>query len=128
MQQISLTRSIDTVQLARKKFPGSPASLDALAKRYNIARERHGALIDAQVLAQVYIKLIESSHQQTLEVYENDIPVMNNPKSISFPHRFFPPNSVEIEAFNEMLLSMQPTSMWKEIGDDVKVDMETNSK
>ena len=47
---------IDTVQLARKRFPGAPASLDALCKRFNIdnsARTFHGALLDAQLLAEV---------------------------------------------------------------------------
>lgn len=50
----------DTVALARKKFPGSPASLDALCKRFNISldsREKHGALTDALLLADVYLEL-----------------------------------------------------------------------
>ena len=52
---------IDTVQLARRKFPGSPASLDALCKRFAIdltARTKHGALLDCQLTAQVYLELI----------------------------------------------------------------------
>ena len=47
--------------LARRKFPGSPASLDALCKRFNIdnsARSLHGALLDAELLAEVYLELI----------------------------------------------------------------------
>ena len=51
----------DTVALARKKFPGSPASLDALCKRFGIdnsSRTYHGALLDAQLLANVYLELI----------------------------------------------------------------------
>lgn len=50
----------DTVAIARKKFPGSPASLDALCKRFNISldsREKHGALTDAVLLADVYLEL-----------------------------------------------------------------------
>ncbi len=53
-------RWIDTVIIARKKFPGAPASLDALCKRFDIsldARTRHGALLDAQLLAEVYLEL-----------------------------------------------------------------------
>ena len=53
-------RAIDTVQIARKKFPGAPASLDALCKRFNIDnsnRTLHGALLDAQLLAEVYLEL-----------------------------------------------------------------------
>jgi len=54
-------RAIDTAAIARKKFPGSPASLDALCRRYgvdNSAREKHGALLDSEILAEVYLELI----------------------------------------------------------------------
>ncbi len=54
-------RAIDTVVLARRKFPGSPANLDALCRRFNIdnsARDLHGALLDAQLLAEVYLELV----------------------------------------------------------------------
>ncbi|MBV8061897.1 MAG: DNA polymerase III subunit epsilon [Alphaproteobacteria bacterium] len=53
-------RAIDTVQIARRKFPGAPASLDALCKRFGVdasARQLHGALLDAQLLAEVYLEL-----------------------------------------------------------------------
>jgi DNA polymerase-3 subunit epsilon len=55
------SRAIDTVHLARRKFPGAPASLDALCKRFEIDnshRALHGALLDADLLAQVYLELI----------------------------------------------------------------------
>lgn len=51
----------DTLTLARKRFPGAPASLDALCKRFNIdnsAREKHGARLDCELLASVYLELI----------------------------------------------------------------------
>lgn len=54
-------RAIDTVMMARRKFPGSPASLDALCRRFgvdNSAREKHGALLDSEILAEVYLELI----------------------------------------------------------------------
>lgn len=53
-------RFIDTLAIARKKFPGSPASLDALCKRFDISiahRDLHGALKDAELLAAVYLEL-----------------------------------------------------------------------
>lgn len=53
--------AIDTLAIARKKFPGSPASLDALCRRFNIdnsARKLHGALLDSEILAEVYLELI----------------------------------------------------------------------
>ena len=59
-EEIASERTIDTVQMARRKFPGAPASLDALCRRYQIDlsdRVIHGALKDAQLLAQVYLEL-----------------------------------------------------------------------
>ena len=58
---IPMDRALDTVALARRKFPGSPASLDALCRRFaidNSAREKHGALLDSELLAEVYLELI----------------------------------------------------------------------
>jgi DNA polymerase-3 subunit epsilon len=55
------SQTIDTVSIARTKFPGSPASLDALCRRFDIdnsARTFHGALLDAELLAEVYLELI----------------------------------------------------------------------
>jgi DNA polymerase III subunit epsilon len=54
-------RAIDTLAISRQKFPGSPASLDALCRRFgvdNSAREKHGALLDSEILAEVYLELI----------------------------------------------------------------------
>lgn len=56
-----MDRALDTVTMARRKFPGSPASLDALCRRFGIdnsAREKHGALLDSELLAEVYLELI----------------------------------------------------------------------
>ena len=53
--------AVDTLQMARRKYPGAPASLDALCRRFNIdnsARSLHGALLDAELLAEVYLELI----------------------------------------------------------------------
>ncbi len=54
-------RATDTLMIARKKYPGSPASLDALCRRFgvdNSARQKHGALLDSEILAEVYLELI----------------------------------------------------------------------
>lgn len=54
-------RVIDTLPMARKKFPGSPASLDALCRRFgidNTSRTLHGALLDSELLAEVYMELL----------------------------------------------------------------------
>lgn len=54
-------QAIDTLAIARKRFPGSPASLDALCRRFNIDnsnRTLHGALLDSEILAEVYLELV----------------------------------------------------------------------
>lgn len=60
-KKIPMKQSFDTLQVAREKFPGSPANLDALCRRFNIDnsnREFHGALLDAELLAEVYLELM----------------------------------------------------------------------
>ena len=54
-------QAVDTLAIARSKYPGSPASLDALCRRFGIdnsARTLHGALLDSEILAEVYLELI----------------------------------------------------------------------
>jgi DNA polymerase III subunit epsilon len=58
---LSMDRVTDTLQLARRKHPGSPNNLDALCRRYGIdnsSRTKHGALLDCELLADVYLRLI----------------------------------------------------------------------
>ncbi|WP_292290747.1 DNA polymerase III subunit epsilon [Marivita sp.] len=58
---IPLDQAVDTLAIARRKFPGSPASLDALCRRFGIdnsSRTLHGALLDSEILAEVYLELI----------------------------------------------------------------------
>ncbi|WGV15182.1 DNA polymerase III subunit epsilon [Fuscovulum ytuae] len=61
LNPLPMSRALDTVAVARRKFPGAPASLDALCRRFgvdNSAREKHGALLDSEILAEVYLELI----------------------------------------------------------------------
>jgi DNA polymerase-3 subunit epsilon len=65
---IVFERAIDTLSIARKRFPGAQNSLDALCKRFNIdnsGRVKHGALLDAELLAEVYLELM-GGRQPTL--------------------------------------------------------------
>lgn len=60
MDPVCLTRMVDTVTIAKKRHPGAKLSLDALCSRYGIDRShrvKHGALLDAELLAQVYVEL-----------------------------------------------------------------------
>lgn len=61
LPEIPWKQAVDTLAIARQKFPGSPASLDALCRRFgvdNSKREKHGALLDSEILAEVYLELI----------------------------------------------------------------------
>lgn len=58
---LPMSRAVDTLQIARKRFPGAQASLDALCRRFgvdNSGREKHGALLDTELLAEVYLELM----------------------------------------------------------------------
>ena len=61
MAPVSLDRMVDTIAIARRKHPGAKLSLDALCSRYGIDRShrtKHGALLDAELLAQLYVELL----------------------------------------------------------------------
>ncbi len=58
---LAADRAVDTLLIARKRFPGSPASLDALCRRFGVdttLRDHHGALLDSRILAEVYLELV----------------------------------------------------------------------
>jgi len=64
--EIPWPQAIDTLAIARQKFPGAANSLDALCRRFgvdNSAREKHGALLDSEILAEVYLELIGGRQQ-----------------------------------------------------------------
>ena len=82
---IAVDRIIDTLALARKKYPGQPNSLDALCDRYRIDRSRrieHGALLDAEILVEVYLELT-GGRQRSL-IFVDDEPESSS-DLIAFP-------------------------------------------
>ncbi|MHA1529781.1 MAG: DNA polymerase III subunit epsilon, partial [Alphaproteobacteria bacterium] len=63
---LALSRAVDTLAITRKRFPGAQASLDALCRRFGIdnsGREKHGALLDCELLAEVYLELMGGRQQ-----------------------------------------------------------------
>lgn len=71
-KKLPLINCLDTVKMARQKFPGARASLDALCQRFkvdNSNREKHGALLDAELLAEVYLHLC-GGRQPSMEIEE----------------------------------------------------------
>ena len=99
---------IDTLILARDKFPGSPVSLDALCKRYrvdNSRRTQHTALIDCDLLAKVYINLIDQK-EPTLNFQNQDQDVKDrNDSNVVYYKKIITPNDNEIKKHKEYLKS-----------------------
>jgi DNA polymerase-3 subunit epsilon len=98
----------DTLILARDKFPGSPVSLDALCKRYgvdNSRRTQHTALIDCDLLAKVYINLIDQK-EPTLNFKSQDQDLMErNNSNVLYYKKIIKPNDNEIKKHKEYLKS-----------------------
>ena len=97
---------VDTLVLAREKFPGSQISLDALCKRFRIdnsKRTKHTALIDCDLLAKVYINLIDQK-EPTLNFQNEDQEISKSKDSqISYFKKIVEPNSEEIKRHREYL-------------------------
>ena len=97
---------IDTLTLARDKFPGSPVSLDALCKRYrvdNSKRTNHTALIDCDLLAKVYINLIDQK-EPTLNFQNQDSELkINNNNAIEYFKKIVLPSADELKKHKEYL-------------------------
>ena len=97
---------VDTLTLARDKFPGSPVSLDALCKRYRIdnsKRTQHTALIDCDLLAKVYINLIDQK-EPTLDFQNDEVKVnQKNTKSVGYFKKIISPTEEELKKHKEYL-------------------------
>jgi len=107
-EPMNTSNVIDTLELARQKFPGSQNSLDALCKRFNIdnsKREKHSALLDCQLLKEVYINLVDQKEPK-LNLTNVEIPTPNfsqkenNNKKLG---KVIKPNSKEIDEHKKYL-------------------------
>ncbi len=93
---INYDNVIDTLLIARKKFPGSPANLDALCKRFKVSldkREKHGAIIDVELLYEVYRHLIEDhllikTNKSNEKETNKDLRAMNAAKAFRESRKF----------------------------------------
>ena len=121
---IAAERALDTLLIARRRFPGAPASLDALCRRFgvdNSSREKHGALLDSEILAEVYLELIGGrqpdfglgtgvsggSVEAAVEVWRP------RPRPAPLPPRITP---AEAEAHAALVAKLGPESLWAKMG------------
>lgn len=101
-------RFVDTLAIARTKFPGAANSLDALCKRFgvnNTHRTMHGALLDAEILADVYIELL-GGRQAGLDLTVQKAAVAAGPKKARAP-RSFPISDEELTAHAEFVKTLK---------------------
>jgi DNA polymerase-3 subunit epsilon len=107
------TEVVDTVRLARRRYPGAPANLDALLDRFAIdrsARTKHGALLDAQLLAEVYLELIggrQPGLALTVAASATAAPTRREPR----PARPHAPSAEELAAHAAFLAKIKE-SIW----------------
>jgi len=108
-KKLNSENAIDTLVLARDKFPGSPISLDALCKRYrvdNSKRTQHTALIDCDLLAKVYINLLDQK-EPTLNFKneDNEKIIINSNDTNQYYKKVIKPTEEEIKKHKEYLKS-----------------------
>jgi DNA polymerase-3 subunit epsilon len=124
LPRLPMDQAIDTLMIARKKFPGSPASLDALCRRFGIdnsARTLHGALLDSEILAEVYLELI-GGRQPDFGLSEAAVRVVGGseagawrpgPRPQPLPPRITDEEAAAHAAFVE---AMGDGALWKKFG------------
>ena len=106
-EKITKTNIVDTLDIARNKFPGSAISLDALCKKFRIdnsKREKHTALIDCELLTKVYINLLDQKEPKlnfnsTSETKKNE----SNERVNSYSKKIIIPSVEEIKKHKEFL-------------------------
>lgn len=125
MPKIPWEQAVDTLEIARRKFPGSPASLDALCRRFGIdnsERTLHGALLDSEILAEVYLELIggrqpdfalSTTSSPTSGASQTGADWRPQPRSNPLPSRLTTEEKAAHQAFVE---TMGDTALWKKLG------------
>lgn len=117
-------RAVDTLTMARRMFPGAPASLDALCKRFgvdNSGRKFHGALLDSELLAEVYLELcggrqtgLALAAEANIEVVAASVAEGPAPRRRGFrPPRPHAPTDEELAAHGAMVAAMK-TAIWRD--------------
>ncbi|PLS22780.1 DNA polymerase III subunit epsilon [Neptunicoccus cionae] len=120
LPQLPYSQAIDTLDIARRKFPGAQNSLDALCRRFGITTERalHGALLDSEILAEVYLELIGGRQPDFALgiVGGTDSDKAGSPSSWTVPPRpkTLPPRITEAEKENHdaFIKTLGPDAAW----------------
>ena len=116
LPEIERTRQMDTLVIARHKvFGPKEYTLDALAKWFGVSlaarADSHGALIDTEILAKIYLELENSAPVRNIIdiIAEHHDAMLKHPKiGINFPRRNFAPNPIELSAHEQFMTSIKP--------------------
>ena len=105
---IKKDRVIDTLELARKKFPGSAINLDSLCKKFRIdhsKRQKHNALMDCELLSKVYINLIDQKEPTLDFSIKNEVDTFKNKnkKIIEYSKKIIKPTPKEMKLHKDFL-------------------------
>ncbi|MFN3230654.1 MAG: DNA polymerase III subunit epsilon [Alphaproteobacteria bacterium] len=112
---IPMNRVKDTLAMARKKFPGAQNNLDALCRRFEIdtsARTLHGALLDAGLLADVYLELVGGRQPGLTLAVESSKQITQAAKSVARPPRHFEPSAEEQAAHDAFIREQVKQALW----------------
>lgn len=125
MPTLNMENVIDSLAIARNKFPGSPASLDALCKRFNIdlsRRTKHGALLDTELLCDVYVELMggaqsglsfESNSKKEAQISQQiSEKIVETQIRRTLPKREFPVSETDLEKHQQFILKNFKTNLW----------------
>ncbi len=123
LKALSFDRVLDTLTMARSKFPGQPASLDALCRRFKIdnsERKFHGALLDSELLAEGYLELV-GGRQHGLGFISESAAMSSAQlnariKRQNRPQRHFAPSSAEVETHRSFLEKLKDALWLRQTG------------
>jgi DNA polymerase III subunit epsilon len=120
LPQVGMDRAVDTLVMARSKYPGAQASLDALCRRFGIdnsARTKHGALLDAKLLADVYLELVGGRQPQMALAAEIRVTTMIEQRNAR-PARPPRPHSATAQelARHAAMLNLLVKPLWRLLG------------
>lgn len=116
---LPMARAVDTVRMARKRFPGAAASLDALCNRFGIdnsARTRHGALLDAELLAEVYLELLGGRQAGLVLQVEEESGLTGSAGAVPRAPRPHAASAAEQAAHLAFLRDKIPNAIWLQDG------------
>ncbi len=118
-EELSWDRVVDTLEIARKLFPGARVNLDALCRRYgvdNTSRTLHGALLDAQLLAEVYLEMLGGQEPSMLmeekKISKHSDADFIRQKRVFREPRPFPLSEEEIKAHEDFIASKLSNAVW----------------